>query len=163
MFKVGDKVRKKDGSKFSNGDLVVTIEKYILGNPWFLETQSHLRESCLELVKEEENMTHDYNEGQWYMWDGKGKCPLHPKDEFITMGLDGSKGGFHDANPKNATQYRAFDAGYWDWNYGINNEVNTGYAVVAFYITKKYKEPETVEMTVEEICKALGKNVKVVK
>jgi hypothetical protein len=50
-FKEGDRVRKVDGTPFSNGELVVTVERYTsYGNPWFFETQSHLDEHKLVLV-----------------------------------------------------------------------------------------------------------------
>lgn len=50
-FKPGDRVRKIDGTPFSNGELVVTVSHYkYSAGPWFVETNSWLDDHFLELA-----------------------------------------------------------------------------------------------------------------
>lgn len=147
-FKVGDKVRKKSLMNFYNGEPVATVENVRDGLLWLKETQTFIREFEAELVEEEKEMTtHEYGEGKWYMWGG-GECPLHPEDKFQAWALNDYNGNMH-------TVYNAIDQ-QWEHNERF-------WKILAFKITKKYVPPVTKEMTIEEISKALGYDVKVVK
>jgi predicted nucleic acid-binding Zn-ribbon protein len=56
-FKVGDKVRRKDGECFSNGEYVVTVDRFgvtsYAGKPavWLKETGTHIDQSSIELAE----------------------------------------------------------------------------------------------------------------
>lgn len=51
-FKVGDKVARVNGVPFSNGDMVVTIEKLEEHKVWFHETGTYLSPHDVKLVAE---------------------------------------------------------------------------------------------------------------
>lgn len=104
-------------------------------------------ESVEEEGKEMTQETHDYEEGKWYMWGG-GECPLHPKDSYVTWCMDLPSGAMTERG----------SMGNHCWKHK-----DTFLKVSAFKITKKYTPPVTKEMTVEEISKALGYDVKIVK
>lgn len=50
MFKAGDKVKKKDGSVFSNAKAVLTVEKMSGHDVWFRGTGTHSHKDYLELA-----------------------------------------------------------------------------------------------------------------
>lgn len=149
-LKIGDKVIVKDkmleGEIIAIGGLIYPYSVYVSGEI------KRFEESELELVEEVKRMvqeTHDYEEGKWYPWSG-GKCPLHPKDEYIVWCFTSDKWigemySYHYASPNTWTHSKGYKK------------------VVYFKITKKYVPPVTKEMTVEEISKALGYDVKIVK
>ena len=146
-FKVGDKVKKKDGSHFwISGKRVATVVGFKYGNLW-LSTGTHISKSLVELVEEEKEMTHKYEEGKWYMWGG-GECPLHPEDKVEVKVFNTSTG---------ITESYSVSTVPKTWSHKYSSRV------FAFKITKKYVPPVTKEMTIEEISKALGYDVKIVK
>lgn len=68
-FKAGDKVRKKDGSPWSNGDYIVTVSSRVGTSPDMVfskETDSWSYEDCLELVESTKRYEDKWelNEGQ---------------------------------------------------------------------------------------------------
>ena len=100
-----------------------------------------------------------YETGRWYNWDGKSECPFDKsttdywiacydssKNHFYEKGLAGPSAGIN-------TYHKSEDNGQWRHSYGHAN-------VIAFYIVS-YNEPK--EMTVQQVEKALGYPVKIVK
>jgi hypothetical protein len=54
MFKVGDRVVRKDGSTFSGNLVSVTIDRVVHNTIWFVETNTWLSASNIALFKEKE-------------------------------------------------------------------------------------------------------------
>jgi hypothetical protein len=149
-FKIGDKIKRKDGTSFSNGSYTVTVEGFKYGNLWLKETQTHINKKTVELAEEDKKMVeeaHKYEEGKWYMWGG-GECPLHPQD-VVKVKVFNTINGCVEVYGVNTISKT------WTHTYSSR--------VFAFKITKKYTPPVTKEMTVEEISKVLGYDVKIVK
>lgn len=81
-FKIGDKVKKKDGTVFSDGNLVNTIRKcpeadeYLLGDvPWV--ANGWISPDAIELVKELKSLF-DWNAkpGEKFIWRGKNSTGI---------------------------------------------------------------------------------------
>jgi len=86
-----------------------------------------------------------YEKGIWYGWTG-GKCPVHPETKVDYLTARG-------------VTVRGCPAKNVNWSKGCL----PCFVSVAFKVVEHYKEPEVKEMTVEEISKVLGYEVKVVK
>jgi len=64
----------------------------------------------------------NYNDGKWHGWNG-GECPVHPKTRVEVSGI-----GWVDEDV----------ADDFDWEEGA------GHPMVAFRVTKEYKEPRVL-------------------
>jgi hypothetical protein len=71
-FKVGDKVKKKSGDVFSNGECVVTVSRLEGVYIWFKETGTNMEEWGLELVERKNEVKY---EDKWNLNDGSVEIP----------------------------------------------------------------------------------------
>lgn len=73
----------------------------------------------------------DYRDGKIHGWNG-GECPVHPKDKMFYWFRTGRAG-------------RCL-ASELAWSH--NNDGSYGYEIIAFQVTKKYREPRVVWVNV---------------
>lgn len=120
MFKVGDKVKRKDGRLWGDHD-VVTVSGY--GGKHFPdavyaeETGTWISESEVELA----DMKMEYKVGKWYGWNG-GECPVHPETVVQVVWLS-------DQNEYTDLSVNMIAGEAWDSE------------VIAFRIINEHKEP----------------------